>query len=221
MRVALYYAPAPEDPLWQAGCAWLGRDPQAQHDVPQPNIPGLAAATAAPRHYGFHATLKPPMRLSGPFELVQQSARSLAARLPEFDLPPLHVDVIDGFVALATTGRDRALHDHADACVFGLDIWRAPPTAPELAQRRAAGLNHNQEAQLQRWGYPYLFGAWRFHMTLTGRLGPAEADSFRVAAEAHFAAALALPRRVRDIAMFIEDAPGTPLRLAARYPLRA
>jgi hypothetical protein len=37
-RIALYYAPASVSPWWRAGCAWLGRDAQADGaDAPQAN----------------------------------------------------------------------------------------------------------------------------------------------------------------------------------------
>jgi pimeloyl-ACP methyl ester carboxylesterase len=35
-RVAVYYAPAPEDPLWAACCSWLGRDPERRIPGEQP-----------------------------------------------------------------------------------------------------------------------------------------------------------------------------------------
>ena len=56
-RFGIYWAPAADHPLWRAGCDWLGRDPEsgAAHAV-RPH-------RAAPRRYGFHATLKPPFAL--------------------------------------------------------------------------------------------------------------------------------------------------------------
>ena len=62
-RVAVYYAPLPDDPLFAASATWLGRDPESGAPAPQPDIAGIAEVTAEPRLYGFHATLKPPMRL--------------------------------------------------------------------------------------------------------------------------------------------------------------
>ncbi len=47
------------------------------------------------------------------------------------------------------------------------------------------------------WGYPHVLGTWRFHMTLTRRLSPAERAVVQPAATAHFAAALARPPRHR------------------------
>ena len=40
---------------------------------------------------------------------------------------------------------------------------------------------------LLRWGYPYVFGTWFFHMTLTRRLSADEKRVYMPAAEAHLA----------------------------------
>ncbi len=57
-------------------------------------------------------------------------------------------------------------------------------------------------------------------MTLTRRLSPAEHAAVRPVAEAHFAAALAVPRRVTDICLFTQAGPAAPFMLAERLPLR-
>jgi putative phosphonate metabolism protein len=221
MRIAVYYAPAADDPLWQAGTAWLGRDPESGETLAQPPLADLAAITADPRRYGFHATLKPPMRLADwvAFDDVKEAATRLADAVAPFDLPPLAVANPHGFLALRETVPSPALQALADLCVAGLDHLRAPPDATELA-RRGMGLSPAQASMLARWGYPYVFGHWFFHMTLTHRLDAAGQARVRPAAEAHFAAALALPRRVDAIALFTEAAPGAPFSLAARLPLR-
>ena len=64
VRVAIYYAPELDDPLWAAGCSWLGRDPERGIMVPQPALEGIDEVTAEARLYGLHCTLKPPMRLA-------------------------------------------------------------------------------------------------------------------------------------------------------------
>ena len=63
-RVGLYFCPEEQDPLFAAGAAWLGRNPATGAPVPQPPHPGSVDVTAEARGYGFHATLKPPMRLA-------------------------------------------------------------------------------------------------------------------------------------------------------------
>ena len=219
MRVALYYAPALSDPLWRAGCTWLGRDPEANAALPQPPVPDLHAVTADARLYGLHCTLKPPMRLATAYPAFIADAAALAATLAPFDLPPLAVANLSGFLALRETEPCPALRALADACVAGVDRHRAPPSADELARRRAHGLSPGREAMLRRWGYPLVFDEWRFHITLTRRLTDPERAVFRPAAEAHFADALPHPRRVTDICVFTQAGPGAAFTLAERLPL--
>lgn len=221
-RVALYYAPLPDDPLTRLSSAWLGRDPVTNAPVRQPDIDGLADITAEPRLYGFHATLKPPMRLraGADWRDLMAAMRGLAARIAPFPLPPLAVCDLHGFLALRETQPCPPLHALADACVTDLDDLRDPPDDAELARRRQAGLSPAQDALLQRWGYPYVFDAWRFHMTLTRRLTPAEKARILPAAETWFAPALSQPRMVRDICLFTQAAPGAAFTLAERIRLR-
>ena len=220
-RVAVYYAPDADDPLAEAGAAWLGRDAETGAPRAQPPIGGIAEVTAAPRLYGFHATLKPPMRLADGVSCaaVEDAARALAGGIAPFALPPLAVADVHGFLALRETEPCPALQALADLCVAWLDPLRAPPAADELARRRRAGLSAAQEALLRRWGYPYVFGAWFFHLTLTRRLEPAERGRWIAATRAHLAAALAVPRQVNAICLFIQAGPDQPFRLVTRLPL--
>ena len=165
-----------------------------------PDLPGIDEVTAEPRLYGFHATLKPPMRLRDgavatlPCSTATASCgrrRSAISIFRRCASPNLH-----GFLALRETEPSPALQALADACVAGVDAFRAPPTEAELARRRRNGLPPAQEAMLVRWGYPYVFATWFFHMTLTRRLTAEEHDRVRPAAERFFAPALRMPRRV-------------------------
>ena len=219
-RAALYYAPALDDPLWESGCAWLGRDPETGAILPQPSLPGIAEVTADARLYGLHATLKPPMRLAQGWAPFVEAVAALADRLAPFDLPELRVTNLSGFLALREAASCPALHALADACVEALDPHRAPPTPAELARRRRGGLSEQEEALLARWGYPAVFETWRFHMTLTRRLPDAERTGWREAAEAHLASALSVPRRVEDICVFTQSASNAPFMLAHRARLR-
>ncbi len=220
-RVALYYAPAEADPLWARAVAWLGRDPASGADVPQPDIPGLAAITGDAAGYGFHATLKPPFRLRAgvTWDAFRSEIAALAASIPPFALPPLDVRDLFGFLALTEAEPSPALQALCDACVAWPDALRAPPDDLELARRRRAGLARAEEANLVRWGYPYVFATWFFHMTLTRKLDDAERAHFLPAAEDWFAGALAAPRQVADIALFVQAGPGEPFDLVERVPL--
>jgi hypothetical protein len=189
--------------------------------VPQPDIPALHEITAEPCLYGFHATLKPPMRMRPGvnWDALVSAAVDLAAGIAPFALPGMTVADVHGFLALRETEPSPALQALADLCIAWLDEFRAAPTEAELGRRRGAGLSPVQDAMLRRWGYPYAFGTWFFHMTLTRRLSAEEKAHYRPAAERHFASALTTPRCVSDICLFTQSEPGHPFLLTARLPL--
>jgi len=221
-RVALYYVPDSDDALAAAGACWLGRDAEIGAAVAQPAFDGIAAVTADARLYGFHATLKPPMRLAdgARWDDVVAAATALADGIAPFDLPALEVADVHGFLALRETAPCPALQALADLAVAWLDPLRAPPGQDELDRRRRAGLSAAQEAMLRRWGYPYVFGTWFFHMTITQRLAQPARELWRARAAAHFAPSLARPRRVGAVALFTQASVGAPFLLAQRLPLR-
>jgi putative phosphonate metabolism protein len=221
-RVAVYYAPEPADPLFADAATWLGRDPERDITLPQPAIPNIAQVTAEPRRYGFHATLKPPMRLIAGcgWSDVLAAGQSLAVRIAPFELPPLSVQDVFGFLALRETAPCAPLQALADLCVEYFDHFRAPPSEAELARRRRANLTPQQDAMLLRWGYPYVFDTWFFHMTLTRRLSVAEKQVFMPAAEAYFAQVIAAPRRVSDICLFVQPRSDVPFVIRERLALR-
>jgi putative phosphonate metabolism protein len=221
-RVAVYYAPLPDDPLTHLSTIWLGRDPITNAPVRQPDIDGLEEITADPRLYGFHATLKPPMTLieNTDWRDFMAAARAMAADIAPFTLPPLSVQDLHGFLALRETEPSAPLQALADICVEALDHFRAPPTEADLARRRKSGLSSEQDRMLLRWGYPYVFSTWFFHMTLTRRLTPAERERIKPAAETWFAPALTQRRDVTDICLFTQSAPGSAFVLAERIRLR-
>jgi hypothetical protein len=220
-RVALYYAPEIDDLLWSRGVAWHGRDPELDTTVAQPDVEGLFDVTREAASYGFHGTLRPPMRLRegvGYGELLD-AVRAVAAGIPPFTLPPLQVTDLFGFLALTEIDPSASLQAYADVCIAGVDHLRAPPAEAELARRRRAGLAAAEDANLVRWGYPYVFATWFFHMTLTRKLSPAEHTHYRPAAEDWFGDALDAPRKVRDVGVFVQREPGEGFVLAERVKL--
>lgn len=218
-RVALYWAPAAEDPLHRLGSAWLGRDAARGVVLVQP-LPLLAEVTADPRGYGLHATLKPPFRPARGYRAVRDAAAELARDIAAFDLPPLAVHDLDGFLALRETGPCPALQACADACVEGLDAHRAPTTEAEYARRRPERLTPRQRTHLDRWGYPYVFEEWRFHVTLTRRLSAEEKAVLMPAVTSFLGDAPGQRRRVAALSLFVQPEPDAPFTIAERLPLR-
>ena len=220
-RIAVYYAPTSADPLWHAGSTWLGRDATTGTALPQPSVPDLAAITAKPRIYGFHATLKAPFTPHPHLDLDTLTTRlhqAAAARRP-FPLPPLSVATLDGFLALLERHPCAPLHALADHMVTALDDLRAPATPADLARRRASTLSPAHQQMLAQWGYPDVLALWRFHMTLSDRLTPARQADLLPLAQTHFAAACARDRQVTDICLFVQPTRTTPFHLVQRIPL--
>ena len=222
MRVALYYAPSSHDPLWQLGSQWLGRDCDTGAKLEQPDVPGLFDLTVDPRMYGFHATLKPPMNLRPgvTWDRVVTATDDIAARLKPFPLPPLEVADLHGFIAIRDSEPSRDLQALADLCVAEIDHLRAAPSEAEIARRKKASLSARQLEMLERWGYPYVFDTWFFHMTLTKRLSPEEHAVVMPRAQAYFAETLPAPRMVREICLYTQAEPGADFLLAERIPFR-
>jgi hypothetical protein len=218
-RYAVYWAPAPQQALAQIGQQWLSQI-------------GPQAPVAEPALYGFHATLKPPFRLAeGRSEAdLLAATRALAQRHPPFDMPALQVAWLHGFLALRPTlalAQEHLQWRLADACVSELDGLRRPPSEAELQQRRKVGLDHEQEALLQRWGYPHVLQRWRFHMTLTNSIAvrqgapSAEARALQTQLEALLAPALTQPLRCDSICIFQQSEAGQAFRLSHRVGLGA
>ncbi|MEO5883186.1 MAG: DUF1045 domain-containing protein [Caldimonas sp.] len=226
MRYALYFSPNPEHPLLACGNAWLGRDAETGEQIVQPDVPGfdrrdIEALTAAPRRYGFHATIKAPFALAEDTSRAELHAFASVFGLHErtFDLPPLAVAVLDDFIALRPAHPAPPLQALADACVMHFDRFRAPPGVDEDAARRGRSLDEAARRRLERWGYPHVFEGFRFHLTLTGRLDAAARERLLPWLRAHFAGPLAAPLRFDALALFVEPAAGAPFRLETRLPL--
>lgn len=176
-RYAVYYTP--EGSLAEVGAAWLGWDLAKGARVPHPDIPGLdaAALTAKPRRYGLHGTIKPPFFLQKGTteEELHDQLTQLCGQLPPVTLDGLELAKMPGFVAVKPIGSSITLAKMASQVVTQLDGFRAPPTEEELARRRRRRfLSAAQEQHLANWGYPYVMDQFRFHITLTGRVGDTE-----------------------------------------------
>jgi hypothetical protein len=130
----------------------------------------------------------------------------------------LQVSQLDGFLALVPEDDPAPLQDLAARCVTELDGFRSPPSADELARRRKAALSARQDANLLRWGYPYVLDDFRFHMTLTQRLDPSDSMRLAPAAQEHFASELAADATIDGITLFHEPEPGAPFLVLRHFP---
>ena len=177
-RYAIYFVPRRDSELYRFGASALGYDCYAGRDTPF--IGGADSLTESwvdsvrePRMYGFHATLKAPFYLAkGLNEADLALALSaFAADHAAVMVGELAVRELGSFIALVPKTPRPLLDQLAQVCVKEFDRFRAPMREPERTRRLAAGLSAAQIENLDRWGYPYVFEDFRFHMTLTGSLG--------------------------------------------------
>lgn len=194
-RYAVYYAPPRDSALDARASAWLGREAWTGREVKRPVIAGLEGLdlddlTRSPRHYGFHATLKAPFELAAWASedgLVAATA-ALASSLAAFTAP-MAPAALGRFLAFRLTGAEEAMRGLHDACLEALEPFRAPITEADIERRRRSGLTPLQDERMLRYGYPYIYEDFRFHMTLTGSIAqPQVLEQVLTALKRHFAA---------------------------------
>lgn len=201
-RYAIYFVPDPETELYRFGASALGYDCYTGNDIPliRNAAPDWPDKIREPRAYGFHATLKPPFRLVEGFvgPDLEAAFDAFAKSQSRIDVGPVEVRSLGSFIALVPVAPRSSLVQLAGACVQYFDRFRAPMNGWERARRLAAPLTKSQMINLDRWGYPYVFDDFQFHMTLTGPLVDDDRAQTLQWLTAEFAGRLAVQRLVLD-----------------------
>lgn len=213
-RYAIYYAPKPDSVLGVFARQWLGIDAQTGYNNIAPN-----QYVKTPRKYGFHATLKAPMRLMPEVSLneLTECTEQLANELYSAPLGLLKPTRIGNFIALTV---EPVFHPEVSAlawkCVQSLDHLRAP--LYEREKRKRTLTNQEEKDNLENWGYPYVGKQFNFHMTLTSALTDAELTS----AHEILLESVPLVHNTLDcIAIFGDPGGDLPFQLVKRFELRS
>lgn len=223
MRCEIAYVPPPEDPLSEKVGAWLGGG--SRGEAP-PAVEGLTAAdhsflTALPRRSGFHATLKPPFTLEDShsvFELERRLAE-FATQLREPMPLTLQIALIDSFFAFVPTHPVPDVARLAAEIVVQFDGFRRPMSQEDLDRRSAARYSPTQLANLAKWGSPFVFDQFHFHMTLTGPVDRNEREHVALVLNRYFGVApftVALDR----IVLSVQDDTHEPFRIHSAHPFQ-
>jgi putative phosphonate metabolism protein len=226
-RLAVYFAPPCGSPLWEFGCRTIGYDAASGADVVQDppagfDAAGWSAATAEPRRYGFHATMKAPFALHTErrLEKLVAALHAFASKQRAVLIPHPVVRAMGRFVALVPAEQPPSLTDLAFAAVEHFEPFRAPLSAEDRARRLASSeLTPRQTELLDVYGYPYVAEQFRFHMTLTGALP----DDLRLSVvdvlAARHAAAAPGPLLVDRIVLFGQETRDSRFRIVASASL--
>ena len=228
-RYAIYFAPPRGSALWNFGNSWLGRDVETGEELRRPAIIGLEDVdidelTSSPSLYGFHATIKPPFRLSNPFDLgdLVKSLEEFAAARKSFECSLAGPSEIGNFIAFALGYASAEMDSLASEAVEFFDLYRSPLTDEELRKRRSVSLTSRQEENLQNWGYPYVKEDFRFHMTLTNAVKTV-ALRFRLKealSDAAQTAGVIGPTEISGLALYEQPGLGMPFKLLRRFPFQ-
>jgi len=223
-RYAIYYAPTPDSALDRFGAQILGYDAYGGDDLPFPDgvTPDWRELTQDPRKYGFHATLKAPMALADGKTEVQLTAACEVFAAKERRIPIIApiVDSISGFIAVIPSRPSEEVLQLATDATRDFDAFRAPLTPEDRARRNPDKLTPRQRDNLDRWGYPYVMEEFRFHMTLTGRLGAERREPIVGWLRDRFVATGINTIAIDRIALFRQDEEASRFRIIGHWPLR-
>ena len=225
-RYAIYFVPPPDSVLYRFGASVLGYDSHRGESLDFPDgVPaGWPEIVREPQVYGFHATLKAPFRLADGYR-ESDLLEAFAAGLPGQTAVQgglLAIRPIGSFVAMTPTVPATPVNALAATCVRAFDRFRAPLSDDERAKRLQAPLTPAQRAHLEQWGYPYVFDAFRFHMTLTGSVDAdrhAEALAYLTGAFAQLPDAQTLC--IDRISLLRQDGKGQRFSVLATTVLKA
>lgn len=224
-RYAVYFVPRKETALAKFGRTWFGPDSETENLTKNIEISmdqeHYEHAIAAPRRYGFHATLKAPFMLRTGCDLddLLAATEDLAYSSSPVALGGLQINPIDEFLALVPVSENRDLDKLALRCVRLLDVYRAPMCKAELKKRRAGGLGEREEKMLLKWGYPYVKKTYRFHMTLTGKLKTREVKIVEQVLAQLGKNTIDRPFMIDDLCVLGDPGNGEPFRLLERFAL--
>jgi hypothetical protein len=130
------------------------------------------------------------------------------------------VDSISGFIAVIPSRPSEEVLQLATDATRDFDAFRAPLTPEDRARRHPDKLTPRQRDYLDRWGYPYVMEEFRFHMTLTGRLGAERREPVVGWLRDRFVATGINTIAIDRIALFRQDEEASRFRIIGHWPLR-
>jgi Protein of unknown function (DUF1045) len=224
-RYAVYFVPHRDTALYHFGAEVLGFDCYTGGDVEH----GLdlvmsrtewSDLTREPRTYGFHATLKAPFPLVPDYveaDLVEAFREFAAKPRQTLSITP-SVELLEHFVAIVPRQANSDLDAFANTCVSAFDQFRAQMTPQERARRLQHNASARQIANIDRWGYPYVFEDFRFHMTLTGPIPRDRQQSILSFLRAQSSGRCGeTPIPIDHIALLRQDNPGDRFRVMSHF----
>jgi hypothetical protein len=220
-RYAVYWTPPPDGPLSILGEQLFGPGRPALAEAIGVEADTLVEATQGPAHYGLHATLRAPFHLAegvGADDLHAGLA-ALAGREAPVTLPEPELAELGPYLVLQPSREPEAVNALAGRIVEAIEPYRAALSAREAERRRGEGLSPRQEEHLRRWGYPYVFDSFRFHITLAGPCDGQTRTLLARALQPQLAPLLTSDWTLEAVSLCTQPDRGSPFEVAERFPL--
>jgi len=224
-RYAIYWMPGPGTALAALARDWLGGDPETGEPWPVRALYGLDGAqveraTASPRRYGCHATMKAPFRLR---EAAREADLSSAlagfcGRRRRARSGRLRLRRLTRYLALTLESATAEIDWLADECVTHFDSFRAPLSAADRA-RRPCDLPVLARQHLEMFGYADIFSRFLFHITLAGPLDASELGAVEAALAPAVEPFTHEPFSIEDLCLCGDPGPGRLFRVVSRHSL--
>ena len=182
-RYAIYYVPSENSELDLFGKCWLGWDPYkgvetTKSDLSKlPSFKKFSSLVLTPKQYGFHGTIKAPFRLKNEYTYndLENKVREISKQIHSFYFDQLIIKKLGNFIGLIPTNNLK-INAVSNKFVEELDYLRDELSESEIKKRKPHKLTSNQKQMLFKWGYPYVFNEFKFHLTLTSKLNVVEID---------------------------------------------
>lgn len=221
-RYAIYYTPPAGHALTRHVSDWLGRNAFQGAGKASAVGAGVDAVISEPRRYGFHATLKAPFRLAGGCTSgeLEEALRQFSKKTWPCPIGPLRIDIVRGFLALVPRSETPRLQAFASSIVEAFDRFRAPLNAEELHHRLDDPLDDEEASHLVRWGYPYVFDRFKFHLTLTNKIEAPHSNDVALELRRRLGALLDEDYRMDRLTLFEQSAPGLDFVVRREFDIR-
>ena len=182
-RYAIYYAPSENSELDLFGKCLLGWDPYkgvetTKSDLSKlPSFKKFSGLVLTPKQYGFHGTIKAPFKLKNEYTYndLENKVREISKQIHSFYFDQLIIKKLGNFIGLIPTNNLK-VNAVSNKFVEELDYLRDELSESEIKKRKPHKLTSNQKQMLFKWGYPYVFDEFKFHLTLTSKLNVVEID---------------------------------------------
>ncbi len=182
-RYAIYYVPSENSELDLFGKCWLGWDPYKGEETTKsdlsklPSFKKFSSLVLTPKQYGFHGTIKAPFKLKNEYTYndLENKVREISKQIHSFYFDQLIIEKLGNFIGLIPTNNLK-VNAVSNKFVEELDYLRDELSESEIKKRKPHKLTSNQKQMLFKWGYPYVFDEFKFHLTLTSKLNVVEID---------------------------------------------